>query len=612
MIFKGAARRQGSTGGVARLHRYITDSRKADAVSYEHLIDGRTAPAVMQALAERNVRVQDPLYHGIISWPTHERPNDEQMFGSARTMLRELGFADHHAVLAIHRNTNHHHVHIMVLRVHPDTLRAHSPFNDYLTADRVCRELELRHGFAHDKGPHRVDLSTPEPRIVLDRRDPEVVKPARVVEKAREYERATGDMSFQSWVAGDVAAAVRSAASWGDVHRGLAGLGVAMERKGSGYVLRSLADPEQVAKFSHTGLGGVAKVEKRLGTYEAPATPAAPVVPSPPVAPVAAPLAVRAAPPPRPPAPTVQPSPTVQPPPAQAAPPAPQPAAVSPKPPAPVPVRQAPPVALPPAALPRGIVASRPAPESRTAAPAPARPEVRRPAHGPDLGPLRAAFEQRKAERTGRQQVRDLAWEGQRAREGERRANLVEGFRTLRARLREDRAAELTGGTPAETRRTLDGMVALERAARRDALRTEIRAERDALRTGLPTAGPMPRWDDFLREQAKAGDQAAAREYARLARRTGHRPTQAVPAIQGERGPDRARPTPGRSLADMTLHRDRFGALAYRWGEDVALRDTGREIQVVSTAADVGELRAIADILGHSPEMLLNTYSHAL
>ena len=36
----------------------------------------------------------------------------------------------------------------------------------------------------------------------------------------------------------------------------------------------------------------------------------------------------------------------------------------------------------------------------------------------------------------------------------------------------------------------------------------------------------------------------------------------------------------------MTLHRDRFGALAYRWGEDVALRDTGREIQVVSGAAD--------------------------
>jgi integrase len=33
---------------------------------------------------------------------------------------------------------------------------------------------------------------------------------------------------------------------------------------------------------------------------------------------------------------------------------------------------------------------------------------------------------------------------------------------------------------------------------------------------------------------------------------------------------------------------------------------------MVRTAGDVGELRAIADLLGHSPEMLLNVYSHAL
>lgn len=33
---------------------------------------------------------------------------------------------------------------------------------------------------------------------------------------------------------------------------------------------------------------------------------------------------------------------------------------------------------------------------------------------------------------------------------------------------------------------------------------------------------------------------------------------------------------------------------------------------MVQGAADVGELRAIADMLGHSPEMLMNTYAHAL
>lgn len=33
---------------------------------------------------------------------------------------------------------------------------------------------------------------------------------------------------------------------------------------------------------------------------------------------------------------------------------------------------------------------------------------------------------------------------------------------------------------------------------------------------------------------------------------------------------------------------------------------------MVQQANDLGELRAIADILGHSPEMLMNTYAHAL
>ena len=33
---------------------------------------------------------------------------------------------------------------------------------------------------------------------------------------------------------------------------------------------------------------------------------------------------------------------------------------------------------------------------------------------------------------------------------------------------------------------------------------------------------------------------------------------------------------------------------------------------MVAAAQDLGELRAIADILGHSPEMLLRVYAHAM
>ena len=33
---------------------------------------------------------------------------------------------------------------------------------------------------------------------------------------------------------------------------------------------------------------------------------------------------------------------------------------------------------------------------------------------------------------------------------------------------------------------------------------------------------------------------------------------------------------------------------------------------MVASATDIGQLRAIADILGHSPDMLMRTYAHAM
>lgn len=33
---------------------------------------------------------------------------------------------------------------------------------------------------------------------------------------------------------------------------------------------------------------------------------------------------------------------------------------------------------------------------------------------------------------------------------------------------------------------------------------------------------------------------------------------------------------------------------------------------MVRNAADIGEIRAAADLLGHSPDMLMRTYAHAL
>ncbi len=72
----------------------------------------------------------------------------------------------------------------------------------------------------------------------------------------------------------------------------------------------------------------------------------------------------------------------------------------------------------------------------------------------------------------------------------------------------------------------------------------------------------------------------------------------------------------------------RMGGLVYPSNFDRALANIVRQVglprltshglrhtaatHMVKNATDLGELRAIADLLGHSPEILLNTYAHAL
>lgn len=60
---------------------------------------------------------------------------------------------------------------------------------------------------------------------------------------------------------------VRAAQSWEQVHAGLAEIGIILRAKGSGHVLVGAG---QTAKLSHLGLGGMSKLERRLGDYTPP------------------------------------------------------------------------------------------------------------------------------------------------------------------------------------------------------------------------------------------------------------------------------------------------------------------------------------------------------
>jgi hypothetical protein len=111
----------------------------------------------MQGLASMNVRCKDPLYYCILSWPKGETPSRTQWHDATYHTLKSLGFSEHQYIAVALKNREHSTVHIMVNRVHPETLKAHTPSWSYIALATAARELEAKYGWQSTRGIVRWD-----------------------------------------------------------------------------------------------------------------------------------------------------------------------------------------------------------------------------------------------------------------------------------------------------------------------------------------------------------------------------------------------------------------------------------------------------------------------
>ncbi|BAP87295.1 relaxase/mobilization nuclease family protein [Burkholderiales bacterium GJ-E10] len=226
----------------------------------------------------------NPVYHVAINWQEGEYPTAKQAEHACRTIMRELGFAEHQAAWAIHRDTDNDHVHLVVNRVHPKKhIAIDPPFKkDYFILDRCMRELELEFGYGRANGPY-ITLDSPDgPKIVRmsrgERRARGLLKEdgPRISERARRAEINLGsEQSFQSWVAGAPAHDLKETlekpgCTWADAQAALARHGVAIQAKGSGLVVTTTLEDGRVLAAKASQLGrwaSKAELEKRLGVF---------------------------------------------------------------------------------------------------------------------------------------------------------------------------------------------------------------------------------------------------------------------------------------------------------------------------------------------------------
>lgn len=199
-----------------------------------------TAAAEMHAVATQNARVKDPVYHVVLSWPEGESPSNDEAFASGAYAIRSVGMAGHQYVFAVHRDTDHVHLHIAVNRVNPHSYRAIYPDRDYFKLDRAMRELELRFGWRHDNGPFAVFER--DGNMVVDWTRAALETKGHMPTAASDMERHAGQESLFSYVRGTPRKAVIDALrnpelTWPMLHAVLAFHGLVLREKGQGFAV---------------------------------------------------------------------------------------------------------------------------------------------------------------------------------------------------------------------------------------------------------------------------------------------------------------------------------------------------------------------------------------
>jgi hypothetical protein len=232
-----------------RLQEYLTQERDADTgelllrgdvVMSKNLLGFDTAAMEMQGVASLNNRCKDAVCHYELAWPPGERPTRPQWVDCALHTMKALGYEGHQFMIVAHDDKKHFHIHIMLNKVHMETLRAHTPYRDWFTLDAAVRYLEAKHGLTHTPGPMRWDEESKR-AVLQSKSERGALRSAQQHPSgaAAQFEHYQDQESFQTYVRREIAPRVgtllsRQNARWDDLHRLLSKAHLRLEKGESG------------------------------------------------------------------------------------------------------------------------------------------------------------------------------------------------------------------------------------------------------------------------------------------------------------------------------------------------------------------------------------------
>jgi hypothetical protein len=272
MIGKRVKATASKSGGrhAGSLVDYLTkdkDKHKVMQIGGKNFISDRLAGQrlEMMALAGENPRSKNPLNHYILSWRENERPTPDQIDSAVDILLDEMKMSEHQVIYAAHQDTDNIHVHIVINRIHPDTIQpiAINRGFDVEALHRAVTRIEHTQGWQPlENAKYQID----EQGKIVERQDYQ--QQPQPKQRAADFENRTGQKSAQRIGIETLAPIVKAANDWQQLHQQLAQAGAKYEQKGTGAIVTigetiiKASSIERAASFSN--------LQKRLGAYEPP------------------------------------------------------------------------------------------------------------------------------------------------------------------------------------------------------------------------------------------------------------------------------------------------------------------------------------------------------
>lgn len=212
-------------------------------VWYFNAMDNKSAHAEMLALNEVNSRAKNTYKHLLISFSPDVFPTREQAYEASQLMLREMGLDECVAMVGMHYDQDHVHLHVAVITINPDTFKSVHAEWAINAMHRAAAKINYLQGWKPQNNQRYSMININDQIIAL--KNPS----KRRISKANEISAYQGQRTAAEVAAEVVETALNDVEinSWDAFNKRLSDSGIEYQKKGSGSIFMIEQGDKQVA-----------------------------------------------------------------------------------------------------------------------------------------------------------------------------------------------------------------------------------------------------------------------------------------------------------------------------------------------------------------------------